>query len=320
MRSIRTVVLALVLLLCAVPSSSLAQRYDVSVVRDSAGIPHVEAGDFRSLGYGQGFAYAQDNACLFADAVVTVRGERSRFFGPRRTAYSHSNGTEAPNLDSDLFWRWVAASGNDRRLLRGLSPRARGLFRGWAEGFNAYLRRGRLRDPGCRGKPWLRPITALDLARRGLQIETGASSGRFLSGLVDAQPPGAATAAQATPPALDAAALRELTGAEAGDSDLGSNGLAFGSRVTRGGGGLLLANPHFPWRGVDRFWMAHLKVRGVYDAMGGTLGGFPLIGVGFNRDLAWTHTVSTGRRFVAVQLELAPGTPPATWSTASGCR
>jgi acyl-homoserine-lactone acylase len=55
--------------------------------------------------------------------------------------------------------------------------------------------------------------------------------------------------------------------------------------------------------------MAHLTVPGKYDAMGGTLGGFPEIGVGFNEDLAWTHTVSTGRRFVVMQLQLAPGDP-----------
>ncbi|HYP48031.1 MAG TPA: penicillin acylase family protein, partial [Thermoleophilaceae bacterium] len=92
-------------------------------------------------------------------------------------------------------------------------------------------------------------------------------------------------------------------------SELGSNGLAFGSQATRRGDGLLLANPHFPWRGVDRFWMAHLTVPGYYDVLGGTLGGFPLVGVGFNKHLAWTHTVSTGRRFVIVQLKLAPGDP-----------
>ena len=103
--------------------------------------------------------------------------------------------------------------------------------------------------------------------------------------------------------------MREAVGDEAGDSELGSNGVGFGSRGTGGKGGLLLANPHFPWRGVDRFWLAHLTVPGQYDAMGGTLGGFPWIGVGFNRSLAWTHTVSTGRRFVIVQLKLAPGDP-----------
>ena len=130
----------------------------------------------------------------------------------------------------------------------------------------------------------------------------------MISGLYDAQPPGSAPPRPARS-AFDPRELRDALGAESGESELGSNGLALGSTATRSGSGMLLANPHFPWRGVDRFWMAHLTVPGKYDAMGGTLGGFPEIGIGFNKDLAWTHTVSTGRRFVVIQLQLAPGDP-----------
>ena len=43
--------------------------------------------------------------------------------------------------------------------------------------------------------------------------------------------------------------------------------------------------------------------------MGGTLEGFPFIGIGFNQHLAWTHTVSTTRRFTIFQLNLVPGDP-----------
>ena len=72
---------------------------------------------------------------------------------------------------------------------------------------------------------------------------------------------------------------------------------------------MLLANPHRAWRGTERFWMAHLTVPGSYDVMGGTIGGFPPIGIGFNKGMAWSHTVSTARRFVVFQLKLAPGDP-----------
>ena len=59
------------LMLLAPAASAKKAKYDVQVTRDKAGIPHIEAGDFRSLGYGQGYSYAQDNLCLFADAIVT---------------------------------------------------------------------------------------------------------------------------------------------------------------------------------------------------------------------------------------------------------
>jgi acyl-homoserine-lactone acylase len=295
----------------AVPNVSAAAakgRYDVEVARDSAGIPHVTAGDFRSLGYGEGYSYAQDNACLFEDAIVTVRGQRTKFFGADGVSRYYSNGSVDPNPKSDAFWKWVRASGQTEGLEQEFGKRPTELYEGWKAGFNAYVTSGKLRDPSCKGERWVRPITFQDLLLRGLQIEIGASSGVLISGLYDAQPPGSAPPAPARPE-FDPRALRDALGPESGDSELGSNGLGLGSTSTKSGGGMLLANPHFPWRGVDRFWMAHLTVPGKYDAMGGTLGGFPEIGIGFNKDLAWTHTVSTGRRFAVIQLQLAPGDP-----------
>ena len=60
--------------------SALAQPAvsDVSaeIRRTTFGVPHIRAADERGLGYGIGYAYAQDNLCLLANEVVTVNGER----------------------------------------------------------------------------------------------------------------------------------------------------------------------------------------------------------------------------------------------------
>lgn len=45
------------------------------------GIPHILAKDYADLGFGTGWAQAADQVCTLADGFVTVRGERSRFFG-----------------------------------------------------------------------------------------------------------------------------------------------------------------------------------------------------------------------------------------------
>ncbi|MGZ5359753.1 MAG: penicillin acylase family protein, partial [Solirubrobacterales bacterium] len=167
---------ALVAMLALAPAAADAKRtYRVKVTRTSAGIPHVVARDFRSLGYGQGFAYAQDNACLFLDTVVTLRGERSRFFGSSGVSRVYSNGTVDPNPKSDAFWKWVEASGLRRTAQSGFGKQARQLYRGWLEGFNAYLKSGRLKDPACRGEPWVRKLTLRDMVLRGAQIITSAS-------------------------------------------------------------------------------------------------------------------------------------------------
>jgi len=36
------------------------------------------------------------------------------------------------------------------------------MYQGWTAGYNAFLRSGKLRDPRCKGKPWVHPITATD--------------------------------------------------------------------------------------------------------------------------------------------------------------
>ncbi len=303
---------------------------EVTITRDSAGIPHIVAQNFTALGYGEGYAFAQDNLCTFANDVVTLEGNRSRYFGAKANAVNYSAGTVATNLQSDLFWRYVTATGIVKQELtaappNGLLPQVRELYTGWIAGYNRYLKSGRLRDPACKGKPWVHPLTLTDMLLRGVQIVTEASSQQFVSDLATTAPPRIVRAATARPSAItrDAvhAALRTATGSTAAGfaaltaqfdvaaKSVGSNGVGLGALDTRAHTGMLLANPHFPWQGTERFWMAQLDVPGSYDVEGGTLMGFPFVGIGFNRNIAWTHTVSTSDRFVLYQLKLVPGDP-----------
>jgi acyl-homoserine-lactone acylase len=286
------------------------------ITRDRAGIPHIVAANFSALGYGEGYAFAEDNLCTFANDVVTLVGERSRYFGPKGLAVNYSAGSYVTNVQSDLYWRYIQATGMVRRELaasappNGLLPQARQLYRGWVAGYNAYLRSGKLRDPTCKGRPWVRPITLTDMLLRGVQIETEASSQQFVKDIVHTVPPSATAAGARIASPSDAVHGFGMLERQVGDqSGLGSNGIGIGAQDTRSGHGMVLANPHFPWRGTERFWTAQLEVPGRYDVEGGTLMGFPLIGIGFNRDIAWTHTVSTDQRFVAYQLKLVRGEP-----------
>src|SRR5499426_1235098 len=62
-------------------NGSADRAYDVTIRRDGYGVPHIVAADFGSLGYGEGYAFAQDHACTLADQVLRARGERARYFG-----------------------------------------------------------------------------------------------------------------------------------------------------------------------------------------------------------------------------------------------
>ncbi|MBW3657646.1 MAG: penicillin acylase family protein, partial [Actinobacteria bacterium] len=96
----------------------------------------------------------------------------------------------------------------------------------------------------------------------------------------------------------------------------GSNGTALGGDVTTTGRGMVLGNPHFPWRGRYRFTQSHLTIPGHYDVAGAMLHGSPVINIGWNADVAWTHTVSTGYRFTPYEYRTVTGST--TYMTEEG--
>ena len=91
-----------------------------------------------------------------------------------------------------------------------------------------------------------------------------------------------------------------------------SNGWGLGADRSTTGGGLLLANPHFPWEGELRFWENHLTIPGELNVYGVGLTGLPGVQIGFNDAVAWTHTVSAGHRFTLYRYDLDP-TDPTTY-------
>jgi acyl-homoserine-lactone acylase len=275
------------------------------------GIPHIKAANFAGLGYGFGFAVARDNICVLADTYVTVSARRSRYFGPDGRANS-AFGSASNNLNSDLYFQQVIDSGVIERALAApapLGPRAeaREIIRGYVAGYNRYLRETGVRgisDPACRGAEWVRPITEMDLYRHFHAVAAAGSSTLLIDGIASAAPPSAGGAAASEIPHDAAARVREALD----DKDMGSNAIAVGGAATNNRRGLLLGNPHFPWQGGRRFWQAHLTVPGRMDVSGASLLGIPGVQIGFNRDVAWSHTVATPRTFGFFQLRLASPT------------
>jgi acyl-homoserine-lactone acylase len=90
---------------------------------------------------------------------------------------------------------------------------------------------------------------------------------------------------------------------------MGSNAYGLGADATVSGNGMLLANPHFPWDGPDRFYRMHLRIPGVYDVEGAALIGDPVVQIGHNATAGWSHTVSTAVRYAWRELTLVPGDP-----------
>ncbi|MGY2397901.1 bifunctional acylase PvdQ [Pseudomonas sp. SDO5271_S396] len=263
--------------------------------RTSFGVPHIRASDERGLGYGIGYAYAQDNLCLLANEVVTVNGQRAQFFGPEQATLEERN-----NLASDVFFTWLNSPQAVAAFWKAQSPQIRQRIEGYVAGYNRYLKE--------QGAPvqcqaaWVRPLVAEDLVKltRRLLVEGGV--GQFAEALVGAAPPQATASVQP-----DAKAFALATAQQQRFSlDRGSNAVAVGRDRSFNGRGMLLANPHFPWVGGMRFYQMHLTIPGQLDVMGAALPGLPVVNIGFNQHVAWTHTVDTSKHFTLYRLTLDP--------------
>ena len=297
---------------CATSGDPSAPDARTAVIRYTAhGVPHITAPDAETLAYGIAFAHARDNVCQTADQLVTVRGQRSRFFGGGK-ASGLLGRRVLPNEQIDLF---IAAHMDDAALERawaGVSPEAQSMARGYVAGYNRYLgnRAGQL-PTACNDKPWVQPMTPADFRRLNELTTVQAGIAALADAALAAQPPAATTSALPAPPVDLADAAEAMREAGVIEPRMGSNAWAFGAETTADGGGVLLANPHFPWAGVNRFWQMHLTLpgRNGFDVMGASVGHSPVVQIGFNRDVAWSHTVSTGKRFTLHELALKPGEP-----------
>lgn len=312
------------------PPPATAARIQVELARTTHGVPHVRADDFRSLGYGLAYAYAQDNVCMFADSLLTVRGERSAFFGgearPQRRSgddYGAASGfMDLKNEDSDFFFKGYLDLEQLRAGYAAGSPEPRELLAGFVEGYNRYLKDAAGKLPAaCAGASWVRPMTLDDMMLVVAEKALHASGQVFARDFVAAgRTPGSTPAlAKVAPRKLDPATLVAQLDVLR-QQGFGSNALAVGRDLSANGRGLLLGNPHYPWTTTDRFYQAHLTVPGRYDAMGVIIGGVPAVVIGFNRDVAWSHTVTTASHFTTFRLALDPGDASGTTYLVDGER
>ncbi|MGH3364824.1 MAG: penicillin acylase family protein [Nocardioidaceae bacterium] len=311
--------------------------YKATIRRTKHGIPHVVAKDYGSLGFGHGHATAETSICSLADTLLTARGQRSRYLGANRR-YNDQVTLNATNRQTDALFTDIRNRKVVEKLLRdrrrGPSAETKAIVRGYVAGINDYLRsvggsKG-IEDPSCRGARWVKPTaTPLDLWYGVYAANMLASTGVFVPQIVDAAPPSlddpnlpsapSSPAFAEVPDRLPATkALLKGLGKDP-DAPFGSNATAVGSASTATGRGMILGNPHFPWRGRYRFAQAHLTIPGEYDVAGASLIGSPVVNIGFNRNVAWSHTVSTAYRFTPYEYPTVPGTGT-TYLTTDGPR
>ena len=289
----------------------------VTIRTTEYGIPRIVADTYRGLGYGYGYSLAKENICSMADIYTTVRGERSKYFGPDENWQLTGNGISYTNLEADFAHKRVIEEDTigkvlDKGGINAPNKSVREVVRGYVKGYNKYLNKtgvNNLPDETCKGKPWVKPISVLDTYLRFYQLGTMAGLGAAVDGTANASPPISMAAVRQAEAAADSVTADDFEAIDEDRPDIGSNAVGLGSESTSTGKGMLYGNPHFPWSGSERFFQAQLTVPGKINVSGASLLGAPVVLIGHTQKLAWSHTVSSARRFSAFRESLVPGQP-----------
>ena len=251
------------------------------ILWDRWGVPHVFADSSEGLFYAQGWAHARAHGDLVLRLYGEARGRAAEYWGPG----DGDGPAAAANLNSD---RWVRLMGVPRRAEEWLAAQdrdTRAWLEAFARGFNAYA--GAHPEAISDEVEAVLPVQASDVlahAQRTIQFSfvvhpstTGQIANTWRAG-------------------------RAAGGAGASAPRAGSNAWAVAPSHSASGHALLLANPHLPWQGLFTWFELQLTSPEV-DAYGASLVGLPILGIGFNDHLGWTHTVNTHDGFDVFEVE-----------------
>lgn len=278
-------------------SGTAATKYSATIRRTTHGVAHIAADSFADAAFGQGYACAADHLPIICDQIVKASAQRSKYFG---------TGALGENLHSDLGYAALGTRAQGEHMAATQPADLVAIVEGYAAGINQWWA-----DHGRDGLPahyrdaeWIGPVTAVDLFTMYADMALMAS-GRNLAGWIgSAHAPGEPTPMEVLAGDGVGPSGKARPGEPGFAAPFASNGWAMGKAATAHGGGLVMANPHFPWNGDGRFWECHLQVPGDVDIYGVSLIGVPGVQIGFNQGVAWTHTFSRGNRFVLYRLEL----------------
>lgn len=294
-------------------------KFSADIRRTTNGIPHVKADNLASAAFGHGYAQAQDNVCVLAEAIIKARSERAKYFG---------SGPDTPfgvglNIVNDFSYKAQKIYSGAEAEFPTLTDESRALIEGFTAGFNRYVTETAPGDlpEECRDQDWVKTITPVDLLAHYRIVGQYASGAQFATGAVFlAVPPGESPAPEAVSTVSNAEQVENLrkdviATAEANakavqdftDTGLASNAWGIGGTMTEQGRGALLANPHFPYTGHRRLYEVQMTVPGYLNVHGAGLLGTAIPLINFNENLAWSHTVTTSRRFTWYELTLKTG-------------
>ncbi|MHA7898676.1 MAG: acylase [Henriciella sp.] len=263
--------------------SAAAANYEVEIIRDTWGTPHIYGKTNADTAFGVAYAHAEDDFETIQDVVAATRGVLARYKGAGAAPTDYV----VALLD---VWGTVEA-----RYETDVPADVKAIAEAYAAGINLYA----AENPD---KTWtgLAPFTGQDVIA-GFILKTPFFYGfdETLQSLFAE----VREAPLANDPNERAWLLHPTLNTERGSNAFAVAPARGGDETTR-----LLINSHQPMTGPVAWWEAHIVSEEGLDITGGLFPGTPVILHGFNRHLGWANTVSKPDLTDIYRLTLNPDT------------
>lgn len=237
--------------------------YDVEIVRDEFGVPHINGKTDADAAYGLAYAHAEDDFSTLEEVVAMTRGRTGALLG--------SDGAKI-----DYVLHLLGARETAKRDYQSIPADVRAVIEAYAAGLNHYAEK----HPGELRLPRLFPVTGEDVVT-GFVLRAP-----FFYGL-DAV---IGKLAEDAPPPVEGAASMTPIGRDPDKN--GSNAFAIAPKRMADGKTWLISNSHQPYEGQVAWYEAVVHSGEGLDMAGALFPGSPFVLLGHNRHLGWTNTVN----------------------------
>src|SRR5262245_11416596 len=126
--------------------ASLAEQ--VSIRRDTYGVPHILAKTEEAAAFAMGYAQAEDHAVELARRLVGARGDAAKYTGA--------------GIESDFECRRYGIYASAQKHFPGLPPLTKQMLSAYAAGVNRYVEKHRKELPA-----WIPTFDGVDVLARG---------------------------------------------------------------------------------------------------------------------------------------------------------
>ena len=266
----------------------LGEKYEVRILRDDFGVPHIFGKTDTDTAFGLAYAHCEDDFPTFVESLLQVRGEMASYGGK----------DHAP---VDFLAKLLRVNEMVAEGYPSLPEKVRALCDAYADGVNFYV----VKNPDALPQRYL-PIRGEDIVAGfvfkgpffyGLDNEIKALFGETRKKQLTEKNSGGGTAA----------AVERWLGKRG--IAVGSNAFAVAPSRTADGSTYLAINSHQPWEGPVAWYEAHLVSEEGWNCIGGLFPGVPLILIGHNEHLGWAHTVNSPDLVDIYVLEVNPENP-----------